>query len=383
MRTGILAQQNDPQARPYWVWVFQGDLGPNGGWVRYNAGFPGSIINLDRNRSYIRCNNCSPGGINSSYSRYNNSFQIENHNSGKPPITEIFVPAGLPGETGAIVSFYPPITYTIDCEQSDLRIYGGQTTDDYELTITASGFILDFNTDEIIIPFKATTKIQGPGPIVGYTVSQYTFGPGQRDLRANVYYTDENNNLGDFRKEFKLSLSDLETEDTNMTLSGFNYYFDVDKVTLDNITRVDGANDQCGNSKCILTFDVNYTDQTDLNTIQTERKILNMNFTVDRIVIEPEVNYPGNRVVAYNKEGDYSEVVYQAFGGTASISEYIQSAPLINIECEYTVDINNPSCFIETPEVCNLTIKDQSGILLDQTYFGRPIVSVTNQPPGT
>jgi len=390
MTIGSRARQVADKDRPYWVYIWQGDLngggqfGASGGWVRYESGQPGRRVDLGRSRGYIRCiANCSPGSNVPAVYEYNNQ-EIDNpipNNSGREPSVTAFIPQGLPGETGAIASFFPPITVDIDCQQSPLRIEGGQIPTIYDLTISARGFIRDFDTDEIIVPFNVSTTTRGPGPIIGYTVTQYTFGQGQKDLRTNVYYSDSSA-IGDFSKNFKLSLSSLLGDNPNMTIEGDRYFFDVDEVTLDNLVRADGIDDQCGTSACNVAFEVNYyldndPGQTNINIAPTPTDV---QFVVARIGLTGNPGEDGRSVVAYSEGDVQSAVIYTAFTASGPLpGEVITSAPLLGINCTYDINGQLPGCFIESPETCNVTIRDRAGILLDQTYFGRPIIETSSE----
>lgn len=383
----IRVDQIPNKNRPYWVWVWQGNLtgggifGAAGGWTRYDGGQPGKRVDLRQGSSVFRCLNCGPGTKIPTYEYINRLGGEFKSNTGRPPSVTAFVPAGLPGQTGPIVSFFPPITVDIDCQQSPLRINGGQIATIYDVTLSASGFIRDFETGAIIIPFNVETTLRGPGPIAGYTVSQYTFDAGARDLRANVYYTDANNQLGDFRKDFRLSLSALLGDNPNMTLEGNNYYFDVKEVILENLVRADGLDDQCGTSACNITFEVEIFTQG--NPVPRYEEVTQtLQFVVSRIQIEPGLQ-TGNTVVAYSKGDAQSEVIFQALpsdGGPVP-GDTVSTAALLDIDCTYDVNGALPGCFIESPETCNVTIRDQVGILLDQTYFGRPVITTSSEYP--
>lgn len=387
MSIGIRGKQVADKDRPYWVYVWQGDLsgggvfGASSGWVRYDAGQPGRRVDLGRRRGIVTCvGNCGPGGDNAIYEYVGQ--EIENpipNNDGRPPDTTAFIPQGLPGQTGAIPSFFPPIKVDIDCQQSPLRIEGGQIPTLYDLTISASGFVKDFDTDEIIVPFNVSTTTRGPGPIIGYTVSQYTFGNGSKDLRANVYYSD-GTAIGDFSKPFRLSLSSILGSAPNMTIEGNRYYFDVEQVILDNLVRADGIDDQCGTSGCTIDFEVNYYLENDPNTIITLPQSSNVQFVAERIALTGNPGEDGRSVIAYSAGDVQSETLYTAFTASGPLpGEVIVSAPLLNINCTYNVNGQLPGCFIESPETCNVTISDRSGILLDQTYFGRPIIQTSSE----
>ena len=370
MTIAIRSSQLSDKDRPYWVWVWQGDLseggnfGAPGGWTRYNKGQPGKRADLNQDEGVFSCLDCIPGIQTPSY-EYTDATKGEiKSNTARPPLVTAFVPACLPGQTELIVSFFPPINIDIGCLQSPLKITGGQIATVYDVTLSASGFIKDAETNEIIMRFKVETTLSGPGPIVGYTVSQYAFGAGARDLRANVYYTDSNNQLGDFRKDFKLSLSALLGDDPNMTLEGNNYYFKVEEVTLENLVRADSLSDQCGTSNCTIKFELEIFTQG--NPVSRYEEITQtLQFVVYRIEIE--TIQTGNRV-------------FEAFAGPGS-AETVTTAALLDIDCNYDVNGALPGCSIESPESCNITIRDQVGILLDQTYFGKPIITTSSEYP--
>lgn len=392
MSLGQRTQQQAAKNRPFWVYVWQGDLsgggafGAKGGWVRYDAGVPGRRVDLSRTSSVLRCiRNCNPSGGSGFGEGPVYEYRSENiknpipNNDGRAPSVMAFVPAGAPGETGAITSFFPPIKVEVDCQQSPLRIEGGQIPTLYDCTIQATGYIRDFGTDNIIVPFTVETTLRGPGPIIGYTVSQYTFGANQKDLRANVYYTDENNQIGDFRKNFRLSLSSLLGAGQNMTLEGDQYYFDVDEVLLTNLVRADGIDDQCGTSACTITFEAVIYTQGNEN-LYTETITSTLQFIVDRLEIKPAIE-TGNAVYAVDESGTREEIVFQAFksdGGSIE-GEAVIEVRFIDRICTYSVNAQLPGCFIETPETCNVRISDRSGILLDQTYFGRPVIETSSE----
>ena len=394
------SQQSDKD-RPYWIWIWQGDIsgggnfGGGGGWQKFNSGSPTGPIDLSnnnaggRNQSRRRCVlNCTP---TQGTERKDPVFEtVEENvdtpipdNQGRPPIVEAFTPAGLPGETGAITSFFPPITVDIDCQQSPLRIEGGQIETIYDLTISARGYLRDFVTDEIIIPFNVSTVVRGPGPIVGYTVSQYSFGTGQRDLRANVYYSDENNNIGDFKKDFQLSMQTITGGQNNMTLEGLNYYFDVLEVTLDNLTRTDGLSDNCGTTACTADIEFTYelTDNPGVVITDTIDVDPPVPWIIRRVAIVGTPGTTGNQIFVYgDNEPTQNQLIFTAFtGGGPLPGEVLLTAAFTDISCDYTVNSQLPGCFIETPETCNVTIRDQQGILLDQTYFGRPTIDVSSE----
>lgn len=389
MSIGSRSRQIADKDRPYWIYIWQGDLsgggqfGAAGGWVRYDGGQPGRRVDLSRERGLIECiANCTPGGTLTPIYQYN-SQEIVNqipNNDGRPPAVTAFIPQGLPGQTGIIASFFPPITVDIDCQQSPLRIEGGQIPTIYDLTLSARGFIKDFDTNEIIVPFNVSTTTRGPGPIIGYTVSQYTFGQDQRDLRSHVYYSD-GVNIGDFSKPFKLSLSSLLGNSPNITIEGNRYFFDVQEVILDNLVRADGINDQCGTSACIIEFEVNYfiADDPQQTNIST-RETATVQFTAARISVDGTAGEEGRSIIAYNIDNTESTIIYTAFNGSGLLpGEVITSAPLININCTYDINGQLPGCFIESPETCNVTIRDRAGILLDQTYFGRPNIETSSE----
>lgn len=384
MSIGSKGKQVGDKDRPYWVYVWQGDLsgggvfGASGGWVRYDQSQPGRQVNLAREKGYIRCvGNCGPSGDNAIYEY--RTQEIENpipNNDGRPPAVTAFIPQGLPEQTGAIPSFFPPIKVDIDCQQSSLRIEGGQLPTIYDLTISASGFIKDLDTDEIIVPFNVSTTLRGPGPIIGYTVSQYTFGDGAKDLKAHVYYS-EGEAIGDFSKPFRLSMSSILGSTPNMTIEGNRYYFDVEQVILDNLVRTDGINDQCGTSACIIDFEVEVFTQGN-PTPEYRTETAQVQFVATRIEIE--TIQTGNRLLAFSEDELTSTVIYQAFPSDGLLpGETITQAVLLNINCTYDVNGQLPGCFIESPETCNVTISDRSGILLDQTYFGRPIIQTSSE----
>jgi hypothetical protein len=392
MSTGQYTQQQAAKDRPYWVYVWQGDIsgggvfGAEGGWVRYDAGVPGRRVDLTRERSVVTCiANCNPprGTVPVTPIYKYEKEQIQNeipNNDGRPPSVTAFVPAGLPGKTGAISSFFPPIKVEVDCQQSPLRIEGGQIPTIYDITIRANGVIKEFGTDKIIVPFSVETTLRGPGPITGYTVSQYTYGNNQKDLRANVYYSNKNNQLGDFRKNFRLSMSTLIGGGQNMTLEGDQYFFDVDQVVMTNLVRADGLTDQCGTSACDIGFEVVLVSQDDSDNSYTDYSTATLQFPVGRLAIEPGVQ-TGNEVVAYSEDNSIKQTVYQAFSsdGSSIPGETITEVRFIDRNCTYSVNGSLPGCFIESPETCNVRISDRSGILLDQTYFGRPDIQTSSE----
>jgi len=386
MTIGVRGQQAGDKNRPYWVHIWQGDLsgggafGASGGWTRYDAGIPPREVDFANDTSYIRCiRNCFPRRgdtriapvyeiVNST--RYN---PIPN-NDGRPPSVTAFIPDGLPGETGAISAFFPPIAVEVDCQQTPLRIEGGQIPTIYDITLTAEGFIREETTNRILAPFNVTTVTRGPGPIIGYTVSQYSFGTGQKDLRSVVYY-QEGSGIGDFKKNFRLSLAALLGEDPNMTMEGDSYYFDVDTITLDNLVRADGLDDQCATSACNVNYELNYYLTSDTNTIITENlDALGLNFVVFKLTLTGNPGDVSRQVLASNIDDTVVQPIRQALG-----NEVIVSAPILNIDCTYDVNGQLPGCFIETPETCQVTIRDQSGVLFQQTYFGRPEIETSSE----
>ena len=398
MSHGARNNQQADKDRPYWIWIWQGDLsgggvfGAAGGWTRVDQGQPTGPIDLSdnirrRTQSRRRCIlNCTPGG-NQRPVYETQSETVDDpvpDNGGRAPSVEAFVPAGLPGQTGVITSFFPPITVDVDCQQSPLRIEGGQIPTIYDLTISARGYIRDYTTDEIIIPFNVSTVARGPGPIIGYTVNQYAFGPGQRDLKANVYYSDENNNIGDFEQKYGLSMSTLGGSGlSNMTLEGGNYYFDVLEVTLDNLIRADGLSDGCGNTACSGFVEYTYEVTDNPGVIITESQDIDppVPWIIVRAGLTGNPGETGRSVVVYGAdELTQNQLVFQAFtGGGALPGEILHTAALTDVSCDYTVNSQLPGCFIETPETCNVTIRDQQGILLDQTYFGRPTIDISSE----
>lgn len=393
MSVGSRSQQRADKNRPYWVHIAQGGLngggafGGNGGFVLYNQGGPGPEINLinqppTTGYECIRCGGGDQPPIIRE-SNENNPLPPIPNNTPNPPAVTAFQPAGLPGETGAIVSFYPPITVDIDCQQSPLRIEGGQEFVLYDLEISARGLIRDFYTNEVLTSFNVNTTVRGPGPITGYTVTQYTWGVNTRDLRANVYYRTADNQLADFKKNFNLSLSTITGNSPDLTLEGNNYFFDVEEVTLDNLVRADGANDQCGNSACEVDVEFTYewTDNPGVIITQTVNAP-SLPFTVNRVALSGPPLSVGQSVIVYSEGDVESQVIFIAnTGGGPLPGQVLLTAALTSINCTYDVNGQLPGCFIETPETCNVTIRDQAGILLDQTYFGRPEVTVSDQYP--
>ena len=51
----------------------------------------------------------------------------------------------------------------------------------------------------------------------------------------------------------------------------------------------------------------------------------------------------------------------------AVANEVFVSAPIIYINCIYDVNEQVPSCFIKSPERCQVTILYRSGVLLQKT----------------
>lgn len=387
MSIGVRGQQAGDKDRPYWVYVWQGDLsgggafGAQGGWTRYDAGIPPRQVNYANNTSTIRCiRNCSPR--RGSEPAASPVYQVTNetasnpipNNDGRPPAVTAFVPDGLPGETGGIAAFFPPIVVDVDCQQSPLRIVGGQIPTIYDVTLKAEGFIREETTNKILAPFNVTTTTRGPGPIIGYTVSQYTFGTGQKDLRSVVYY-QEGNSIGDFKKNFRLSLSSLLGEDPNMTIEGNSYYFDVDTVVLENLVRADGLTDECGTSSCNVNYEVNYYLTSNPNNIITINPQANgLEFVVAKLTLSGNPGDTRRQVLASNQDNTIVQPIRQALS-----NEVFVSAPILFIDCTYDVNGQLPGCFIESPETCQVTISDRSGVIFQQNYFGRPDIETSSE----
>ena len=384
---GQRGQQAGDKDRPHWVYIWQGDLssggafGALGGWVRYDAGYPQRRVNFANEDSFIECiRNCNPRrgnvpGPPPVYRVVNRTAQNPiPDNDGRPPSVTAFVPEGLPGETGAIPAFFPPISVDVDCQQTPLRIEGGQIETIYDLTLTAEGFIREETTNRLLAPFNVSTVARGPGPIIGYTVSQYTFGTGQKDLRAVVYYQVDDT-LADFRKNFRLSLSALLGDSPNMTLEGNIYYFDIETVTLDNLVRADGLDDSCGTSFCDVTYELNYYETGNPTNIITEEVTASgLSFVVYKLTLTGSPGDVSRQVLASNIDDTVVQPIRQALS-----NEVIVSAPILNIDCTYDVNGQLPGCFVETPETCQVTISDRSGVLFQQTYFGRPEIETSTE----
>ncbi len=396
---GPRSSQQADKDRPFWIWIRQGsldgggDFGGSGGWTRVDNGQPTGLIDLNkptgRQQQRRRCiQNCS-GGFGSEgpepiyETRSETTQEPIPDNGGREPSVEAFVPAGLPGNTGAIVSLFPPLTVDISCQQSPLRIEGGQQDTLYDLTLRVNGRILDNNTNELLMPFSADKVVRAPGPIIGYTASQYAYDAGKRDIKLDVFFSDENNNIGNVSREMFLSMQTLAGGLNNMTLEGDNYYFDVESVVLENLVRADAQPDGCSNTACFAEVEIELESTDNIGVYYKITRTVDppVPWIIKRVAPTTDRFTTGGQVIVYGEdEVNEQQLVFQAFAGDGFFlpGERIRSAAFISIDCDHTVNAQLPGCFIETPETCNVTIRDQSGILFDQTYFGRPEVEVSD-----
>ena len=363
--------------RPYYIWIFE----PEGGglWSRYEQEFPTSAGNYTGGGSSSRAVNEEN---RSTITTGNIQSQIGGGGGGAAGGSQPDVVANLPDEI--LVSFWPPIVVDVTCTEVDENpvIFGGQSPGLYDLTIESTGVIKDFVLDQIIAPFTVSKTVRAPSRILGYAMDQYVRNDGSRDLRATVAYTLSGapieeitlDDVIDITSNLNLSFNTLIGDELpTLTLSGFDYYFEIETTSLINIIRSDGQNDICGTSSCTVDIDYTYYENSNPTVILDD--------TINSVVpLNPiRVDIDGNDYKVYD-EGDLNEFTILSLPANQTPI----AATIIDKQCSYIVDTNNIACSIKLPRICRVVIRDQSGILLDRLYFGVPRVVVNNDyPPGT
>ena len=158
-------------------------------------------------------------------------------------LLDMFLRGGLGGADNPIISYFPPITTEVNCEDyAPLKFKGGKESTDYIITMEASGNVIDTQTKDIITTFNVERSIECPGPIAGYAINQYALQTiGRRDLSIHGYYfkslQEEGNNIKSVDKPFNLSLKEASGD---MTIIGEHYEFQLTNTELVSLVKKNG-----------------------------------------------------------------------------------------------------------------------------------------------
>lgn len=253
--TSGLGKQPSPQTKPYFVWVWSHASNTWVKTVRPDPPVPQNEI-YKRRRCIANCDSgVGSGGEDPVWEEIEDVITVLGGNE-EPP-SGILIPLavaapggslGGPPPTFPLAAYFPPVSYDIECDSNPTFILGGQ--DDgviYDITIAARGFIRDLEDESIITSFNIEKTVEVQGPVVGWTITQVTNNPLAQDLELTIYYGLSASQPNIFLQTYpyNLSLQSLPDGFNNLTLEGFDYYFDIENLDLVDLRRADGMTNGC------------------------------------------------------------------------------------------------------------------------------------------